>query len=86
MILALGASIVLIPGLPLIKVMWFSQIVNCLLLPVVMIFMIQLINDDDIMGTYKNSLWMNIVTYIGTGVLILLNVVLLYNAFAGIFR
>jgi Mn2+/Fe2+ NRAMP family transporter len=85
-ILALGASIVLIPHLPLIKVMWFSQIINCLLLPVVMIFMIQLINDDDIMGNYKNSLWMNIAAYIGTGVLILLNVVLLYNAFSGIFR
>jgi Mn2+/Fe2+ NRAMP family transporter len=86
MILVLGASIVLIPHLPLIKVMWFSQIINCLLLPVVMIFMIQLINDDDIMGNYKNSLWMNIVTYIGAGVLILLNVVLLYNAFSDIFR
>jgi Mn2+/Fe2+ NRAMP family transporter len=85
-ILVLGASIVLIPHLPLIKVMWFSQIVNSMLLPVVMIFMIQLINDDDIMGTYKNSLWMNIVTYIGAGVLILLNVVLLYNAFSDIFR
>jgi Mn2+/Fe2+ NRAMP family transporter len=85
-ILVLGASIVLIPHLPLIKVMWFSQIINCLLLPVVMIFMIQLINDDDIMGTYKNSLWMNIVTYIGTGVLILLNVILLYNAFSDVFR
>ena len=85
-ILALGASVVLIPHLPLIKVMWFSQIINCLLLPAVMIFMIQLINDDDIMGSYKNSLWMNIAAYIGTGVLILLNVVLLYNAFSGIFR
>jgi NRAMP (natural resistance-associated macrophage protein)-like metal ion transporter len=85
-ILALGASIVLIPHLPLIKVMWFSQIINCLLLPVVMIFMLQLINDDDIMGMYKNSLWMNIAAYIGAGVLILLNVVLLYNAFSDIFR
>ena len=85
-ILVLGASIVLIPHLPLIKVMWFSQIINSMLLPVVMIFMIQIINDDDIMGTYKNSLWMNIVTYIGAGVLIILNVVLLYNAFSDIFR
>lgn len=84
MILVLGASIVLIPNLPLIKVMWFSQIINCLLLPVVMIFMIQLINDEDIMGNYKNSLWMNITAYIGTGVLILLNVVLLFNAFSDI--
>jgi Mn2+/Fe2+ NRAMP family transporter len=85
-ILALGASIVLIPNLPLMKVMWFSQIVNCLLLPAVMIFMIQLINDDDLMGSYKNSLWMNIVAYAGVGVLIVLNAVLLFNAFMDIFR
>jgi len=86
MILVLGASIVLIPNLPLIKVMWFSQIINCLLLPVVMIFMIQLINDEDIMGNYKNSFWMNITAYIGTGVLILLNVILLFNAFSDILQ
>ncbi|MBA4389680.1 MAG: Mn transporter [Syntrophus sp. (in: bacteria)] len=85
-ILVLGASIVLIPNLPLIKVMWFSQIINCLLLPAVMIFMIQLINDDDLMGNYKNSLWMNIVAYIGVGILVVLNAVLLYNAFMDVFR
>lgn len=85
-ILVLGASIVLIPNLPLIKVMWFSQIINCLLLPVVMIFMIQLINDEDIMGNYKNSFWMNITAYIGTGILILLNVVLLFNAFSDVLQ
>jgi Mn2+/Fe2+ NRAMP family transporter len=86
MILVFGASIVLIPNLPLIKVMWFSQIINCFLLPAVMIFMIQLINDDDIMGNYKNSLWMNVAAYIGTGTLILLNIVLLFNAFSDIFQ
>lgn len=84
LILVLGASVVLIPNLPLIKVMWFSQIINCLLLPVVMIFMIQLINDEDLMGHHKNSLWMNIVSYAGTGILIVLNVILLYNAFSDI--
>ncbi len=86
LILVLGASIVLIPNLPLIKVMWFSQIINCLLLPVVMIFMIQLINDEDLMGNHKNSLWMNIVAYTGTVILIVLNVILLYNAFSDVIR
>ncbi len=85
-ILLLGASIVLIPNLPLIKVMWFSQIINCLLLPAVMIFMIKLINDDDLMGPYKNSLWMNIVAYTGTAVLTVLNVILLYNTIRDLLR
>jgi NRAMP (natural resistance-associated macrophage protein)-like metal ion transporter len=85
-ILVLGASIVLIPDLPLIKVMWFTQIINCMLLPVVLIFMVQLINRKELMGDFKNSLWMNTITYIATAFLIVLNVVLLYNTVLSIFR
>ncbi len=85
-ILVLGASIVLIPRLPLIKVMWFSQIINSLLLPAIMIFMIQIINDEDVMGGHKNSTWMNATASAGTGILVVLNVVLLYNTFSQTFR
>ncbi|HAR96799.1 MAG TPA: Mn transporter [Deltaproteobacteria bacterium] len=73
----LGASIVLIPDLPLIKVMWFSQIINSLLLPVVLIFMLQLINRADLMGKYKNNRFTNIAAYLGTFVLIALNLILI---------
>jgi Mn2+/Fe2+ NRAMP family transporter len=73
----LGAAIVLIPGLPLIKVMWFSQIINCLLLPVILLFMLQLINDKELMGSFKNSGWVNAVAYTGTGILIVLNAILI---------
>jgi Mn2+/Fe2+ NRAMP family transporter len=80
-IVIMGASIVLIPNLPLIKVMWFSQIVNCLLLPVVLIFMLMLANKKDLMGDYRNSLWMNIVAWASTALIIVLNLVLFFNAF-----
>ena len=80
-ILIMGASIVLMPNLPLIKVMWFSQIINCLLLPVVLIFMLMLVNKKELMGDYRNSHWMNIVTYVSTAILVVLNLILLYNAF-----
>jgi NRAMP (natural resistance-associated macrophage protein)-like metal ion transporter len=73
----LGAAIVLIPGLPLIKVMWFSQIINCLLLPVILLFMLQLINDKELMGSFKNSGWVNATAYTGTGILIVLNAILI---------
>ena len=73
----LGASIVLIPSLPLIKVMWFSQIINSLLLPVVLIFMLQLINRDDLMGRYKNNRFTNVAAYSGTFILIVLNLILI---------
>jgi NRAMP (natural resistance-associated macrophage protein)-like metal ion transporter len=85
-IVIMGASIVLIPNLPLIKVMWFSQIVNCMLLPVILIFMLMLANKKELMGEYRNSLWMNIVTYVSIAVLIVLNLVLFFNAFADMMR
>jgi NRAMP (natural resistance-associated macrophage protein)-like metal ion transporter len=81
-IVIMGASIVLIPNLPLIKVMWFSQIVNCLLLPVILIFMLLLVNKKEVMGEYKNSAWMNLVTFASTAIIIGLNLVLFYNAFS----
>lgn len=85
-ILVLGASIVLIPSLPLIKVMWFSQIINSLLLPAIIIFMIMLVNDRELMGDHRNSPWMNIVAYAGAMILTILNVVLLYNAFMDVVK
>lgn len=85
-ILIIGAGIVMIPNLPLIKVMWFSQIINCLLLPLILVFMLKLINNRDLMGSYTNSLWMNIIAYAGTALLIILNIVLLYNLLADMIR
>ncbi len=85
-IVMIGALIILVPNIPLIKVMWFSQIVNCILLPVILVFMLILINDEELMGEYRNSHWMNVVTYISTVLLICLNFILFYNAFVDTMR
>lgn len=85
-ILVIAVAIVLIPNLPLIKVMWFSQIINCFLLPVILIFMLQLINNTELMGEYKNSLWINLVSYVSTFILIILSAALLYSTAIDIFR
>jgi NRAMP (natural resistance-associated macrophage protein)-like metal ion transporter len=85
-ILAIGAAVVLIPGLPLMKVMWFSQVLNCILLPLVLIFMVRLVNDPALMGEYRNSRWINVVTYMSIGILTILNLVVLYNTFMGVVR
>ncbi|OPY72702.1 MAG: Divalent metal cation transporter MntH [Syntrophorhabdus sp. PtaU1.Bin050] len=85
-LLMMGALIIMIPNIPLIKVMWFSQIINCLLLPVILIFMLLLINKTELMGEMKNSLWMNVVAYASTVILIILNSILLYNTFSDVLR
>jgi Mn2+/Fe2+ NRAMP family transporter len=85
-ILAITVAIVLIPNLPLIKVMWFSQIINCLLLPVILIYILQLINNKELMGEYRNSTWVNVVSYISTLILIVLSLMLFYTSIIDLTR
>ncbi len=59
----LGAGIILMPDIPLISIMFYSQVLNGILLPFVLIFMLLLINDRQIMGEYTNGPVMNIITW-----------------------
>ncbi|MCX6249497.1 MAG: Nramp family divalent metal transporter [Bacteroidetes bacterium] len=54
-IIILGVIIVLIPNAPLISITLWTQIINGLLLPVVLVSMILLINNKKIMGEYVNK-------------------------------
>ena len=50
---------VLLPNFPLIKMAILSQVLNGLLLPVVMYYMLRLVNNKEIMGEHVNSRWFN---------------------------
>jgi Mn2+/Fe2+ NRAMP family transporter len=50
MMIILGAGIIMIPNLPLIPIMYFSQVLNGLVLPVVLCFMVLLVTDRQLMG------------------------------------
>jgi len=69
-----GAGVILTPGLPLVKISILSQVVNGVVLPFVLVFMILLINKKDLMGEHVNSRFYNIVAWITTGVMIALTV------------
>jgi Mn2+/Fe2+ NRAMP family transporter len=60
---ALGAGCILLPRLDPIWVMFYSQFLNGLLLPAVLVFMLVLINDRDIMGGHVNSPLFNLVAW-----------------------
>jgi len=79
-----GAGIVLWPKLPLVKVIFFSQVVNGVLLPFVLIFMLLLINRKDLMGEYTNSRTQNVVAWSTAIVVILLTIVLVVASFMGV--
>ncbi len=81
-LIAIGAGAVLIPKISLLGVMYVSQVVNGMVLPIVLVFMLILINDRRIMGERTNSLAYNIacillcaalaVLAIGSAVLVLI--------------
>ncbi len=68
-ILIISAIIILIPNAPLIQISIWSQVINGVLLPVVLVSMILLINNKKIMGTYVNNYLQNI---IGWGAVVIL--------------
>jgi len=65
-----GGAVVLIPGLPLVKIAVLSQVVNGVVLPFVLIFMLLLINKKDLMGEYVNTRLFNAVAWLTTVVMI----------------
>lgn len=81
-LIVLGAGIALWPGLSLYKVMLASQVINGVLLPPILIFMVLIASNVSIMGQYKNSSWYNIVSWTFTIVLIILTLLLLLSTVA----
>jgi NRAMP (natural resistance-associated macrophage protein)-like metal ion transporter len=72
-----GAGFVLMPRVPLIKVILFSQVLNGVLIPFVLIFMLKLINRADLMGEYRNSLLANVIAWSTSGIMIVLTAAML---------
>ena len=83
LLIAFGAAIVLIPNFPLVKVIIGSQVLNGILLPVVLVFMLRLINKHELMGKYTNSRWFNAVAWATVGIVIALSTVLVWNTLRG---
>ena len=71
-LIALGAGLILIPGMPLVRVSYLSQVANGFLLPFVLVFMLRLINRADLMGQFTNSRAYNFITRATIGILVLL--------------
>lgn len=77
-----GAGFVLIPHLPLLKVILISQVANGILLPFVLMFMLRLVNRTELMGEHKNSTWANLVAGGTSVVMIALTAVLVWTSVA----
>lgn len=76
----LGAGIILLPDIPLIAIMFYSQVINGILLPVILIAMLLLINDRRIMGKYVNGPVMNIISWLTVIVLMFISCALVVSS------
>ncbi len=78
-----GAAVVLIPGLPLIKIAVFSQVVNGAVLPFVLVFMLVLINKKDLMGEFVNKTTFNVIAWATTVIMVGLTLLYVYGQVTG---
>jgi Mn2+/Fe2+ NRAMP family transporter len=75
--IVMGAAFILIPGLDLIRVMIFSQTINGIILPLLLVFLIKIASDRRLMGSYVNSptynalAWITVIAAIGLTVALL---------------
>lgn len=78
-LIVVGAGLVLAPGVPLVRMILASQVVNGILLPFVLVFMIQIVNKKRVMREWTNSPLYNAVAW--TAVMFMIGLTL---ALAGI--
>jgi NRAMP (natural resistance-associated macrophage protein)-like metal ion transporter len=83
-LIAIAAAFVLLPGLPLIQAIVATQFLNGLLLPIVLLFVLRLVNDKELMGSYTNNRLFNVLSYGVTAVLVLLAAALLVFTVIGV--
>ena len=80
-LIVVGAGLILIPGAPLLKILFFSQVGNGIWLPIVLIFIVLLSSRKDLMGTYANSTTFSVIAWTTSIVMIALTLVLIYASF-----
>ncbi len=82
-LIIISVIVVLIPGIPLFPMMWLSQSVNAILLPVLLILVLKLVNSPRVMGSWTNSSLQNILAWGLTGMIVLATLALLFSPWLG---
>ena len=83
LLIVLGAGVVLIPRFPMYQVAILSQVLNGLLLPLVLFFMLRLINKHELMGKYTNKLWLDGIAWLTVVIVTTLSLMIVWNSLHG---
>jgi Mn2+/Fe2+ NRAMP family transporter len=85
-LVAVGAFIAIVPGLPLIRVLLVTQVINGLLLPFVLFAVLRLVNNRELMGQHVNGPLYNIAAWLTAILVTILSLLfILISLFPGIF-
>jgi NRAMP (natural resistance-associated macrophage protein)-like metal ion transporter len=76
-LVAVGAFIAMMPGLPLIRVLIVTQVINGMLLPVVLIAILRLVNNRELMGAYVNGRLYNFAAWLTALIVSALSILLI---------
>jgi len=80
LMILVGAVPILFPRTPLVAIMFWSQTLNGVLLPLVLVVMLKLINDPSLMGRHVNTVPFNLVAWGTAAVMTALSVLLLLTS------
>jgi len=81
-LLIIGSLVALIPGIPQIRLLLFTQCVNGLLLPVILFAILKLANNTEIMGEYRNRPWLNVLAFATAIIVSALSILLIAKTIA----
>ncbi|MEO7539667.1 MAG: Nramp family divalent metal transporter [Pyrinomonadaceae bacterium] len=84
-LILMGSVVALIPGIPQFKLLLMTQCINGLLLPVLLIAIVSLANNEEIMGKYRNRFIHNVFAIGTTAVVSVLSLILIGKTIAGMF-
>lgn len=82
-LIAAGAGLILLPNFPLVQTLLVSQVINGIVLPFVLIFMLLLINKKDLMGQYVNTPLLNVVAWATTVIMVGLTIAWFWTVKSG---
>ncbi len=81
-LILVGGIVAMIPGIPQIRLLLFTQTINGILLPIILIAVLKLANNREIMGEYRNTLWFNLAAVTTTVVISVLSLLLIGKTIA----
>jgi len=79
-LVVLGATVAMLPGLSLIRVLIVTQVINGILLPVILVSVLKLVNNRELMGAHVNGPAYNIAAWLTTIAVSVLSLLVVISA------